>query len=115
MKTSTVLKHAKRYLAKDLIESYDYKTMTGKEKFICIAISTAASHNRRITDKDVERCREMIAARLEGKHVLERWLQHKGCIPPVWLVVDRATKDLIQQHRHAWLDMLITEFKSKGD
>lgn len=111
MKTSTVLKHAKRYLAKYNSECYGYNT----EKFICIAISTAASHNRRITDKDVERCREMIAARLEGTHVLERWLQHKGCISPVRLAVDRATKDRIQQHRHAWLDMLITEFKSKGD
>ena len=115
MKTSTVLKHAKQYLAKDRSESYNAVTKTGKERYICIAIGTAARHNKRISDNDVERCREMVESRLGGKHVLERWLQHKGCISPLWLTVDRATRDRIQQHRHAWLDQMITEFKSKGD
>jgi hypothetical protein len=115
MKTSTVLKHAKRYLATTYKNSYDYVNQEGQEKFICIAIMTAASHNKRISDKDVERCRKMIASRLEGNDSLEGWLMHKGCIHEEFLLFDRATKDRIQQHRHAWLDMLITEFKSKGD
>ena len=111
MKTSEVLKHAKRYLAKYNSECYGYNT----ERFICIAISTAASHTKRITDKDVERCCQMIESRLEGQHVLEQWLQHKGCIALTWPPTDPTVRDRIQQHRHAWLDMMITEFKSKGD
>ena len=110
MRTSEVLKHAKRYLAKDYSETCN----TGKEKFICIAIYTAAAHTKRITDRDVERCRKIVESRLEGKETIESWLVTRGCIPE-YSICDRAIKDRIQQHRHAWLDLLIAEFESKGD
>lgn len=113
MKTSEVLKHAKRYLATAYNERYDYIKKEGQEKFICIAIMTAAAATKRITVKDVDRCRLMIESRLEGCDTLEGWLVSKGCIPSNgWT---HADKDRVQQHRHAWLDMLIAEFKAKGD
>lgn len=115
MKTSEVLKHAKRHLATTHDEKYDYMKRTGKEKFICVAIMTAASHTKRITAYDVDRCRLMIEARLGGNETIETWLQDRGFLPFQWGLVDTATKDRIQQHRHAWLDMLIAEFKAKGD
>lgn len=115
MKTSNVLKHAKRHLATTHDEKYDYMTRTGKEKFICIAIMTAANHTKRITAADIDRCRFMVESRLRGNDTMESWLQRQGCLPMVWGLVDHATKNRIQAHRHAWLDRLITEFKSKGD
>jgi len=115
MKTSEVLKHAKRYLATRHADSYKYTTCEGKEKFICIAIMTAAAHTKRITNADIDHCTDMIESRLEGEDTLEGWLQIKGCLPLLWGSVDTATRSRIQQHRHAWLDMLIAEFETKGD
>lgn len=115
MKTSEVLKHAKRYLATTHDEKYDYLTKTGKEKYICIAIHTASAHTKRITKDDMERCRKMIESRLEDSETMESWLQRKGYLPKEWGLVNHATKTRIQQHRHAWLDMLIAEFEAQGD
>ena len=110
MKTSEVLKHAKLYLAANHQDSY---SECNKEQFICIAIMVAASHTKRITEYDVERCRLMIESRLAGNDTLEGWLVHKGCLTTDnWT---HADKDRIQEHRHAWLDMMITEFEAKGD
>ena len=115
MKTSEVLRHAKRYLAETYQDTYNYTTKTGAEKFICIAIRTAAETTKRITIADMERCKDIIRSRLDDNDTLESWLQSQGCLPMAWGFVNTATRDRIQQHRHAWLDMLITEFKSKGD
>jgi hypothetical protein len=111
MKTSEVFTRAKQHLAKDLHEAYNH---SGKEKFICIAIITAAAHCKRITKEDVERCTEVVESRLEGAYTLEGWLNDRGCVPGHELC-DRATKDRIQAHRHAWLDLLIAEFETQGD
>jgi len=73
-----------------------------------------AADRKLITDKDVERCRDIVESRLEHTYTLESWLESKGCVNHYFLC-DRATKDRIQEHRHAWLDLLIAEFKSKGD
>ena len=111
MKTSEVFTRAKQHLANDLHEAYNH---SGKEKFICIAITTAAAHSKRITKEDVERCTEVVESRLKGAYTLEGWLNDWGCVPAHELC-DRTTKDRIQAHRHAWVDMLIAEFESKGD
>jgi hypothetical protein len=111
MKTSNIFKRAKQHLAKDFSEVY---TGPWGEKFICIAIMTAAAYSKRITNGEVERCRKIVESRLEGTETIESWLESKGCIND-YSLCDRATKDRIQAHRHAWLDMLIAEFESKGD
>jgi hypothetical protein len=111
MKTSEVFKRVKEHLAKDLHEAYN---RSGKEKFICIAITTAAAHTKRITEEDRSRCTAIVESRLEGTYTMEGWLVDRGCIPEYELC-DRATKDRIQAHRHAWVDMLIAEFEAKGD
>ena len=110
MKTSEVFKRTKQHLAKDFSETCN----TSKEKFICIAITTASAYSKRITDKDVERCRDIVESRLEHTYTLESWLESKRCINS-YSLCGRTTKDRIQEHRHAWLDLLIAEFKSKGD
>lgn len=115
MKTSEILEHAKRYLAKTYAEAYGYEVRAGLDKFICLAIDTAASHTKRITNKDVERCVHIVGSRLDGETTLESWLADRGCIHHHWALVDLATRNRIQQHRHAWLDQMIAEFKAKGD
>jgi hypothetical protein len=54
-------------------------------------------------------------SRISGFRTLESWLAAQGCISNGAPYLSRATRDRIQQHRHAWLDMLIAEFKAKGD
>jgi hypothetical protein len=111
MKTSEVFKQAKQHLAKDCDEArYGYD----KEKFICIAITTAAANCRRITDADVKRCTEIVESRIGKPYTMEGWLESKGCVPEYELR-DRTTKDRIQAHRRAWINMLIAEFEAKGD
>jgi hypothetical protein len=110
MKTSRVFKRAKEHLAKDFSEACN----TSKKKFICIAIITASAYSKRITDRDIERCTDIVESRLEEEVTLEDWLESKGCVGN-YLMRDLATKDRMQEHRHAWLDLLIAEFESKGD
>ena len=111
MKTSEVFTHAKQHLAKDYAETCNSPT---KEKFICIAITTAAAYTKRMTSGDIERCTGIVESRLEYATTLEGWLESRGCLNDYYQV-GRTAKDRIQAHRHAWVDMLIAEFKSKGD
>ena len=108
MKTSQVFTHAKNLLAKDWYEP------SSKTRYICIAIGAAAEDRKRITVKDLVRCASIIESRLEGFCTLEGWLADKGCIPNACFQ-SMATRDRIQHHRHAWLDLLIAEFQAKGD
>jgi len=110
MKTSEVFTRAKQHLAKDYNETRNgYR----KEGFICIALITAAAHCKRITEEDVERCTAIVESRLEGTYTLEGWLVDRDCIPENFH--GHNILDSIQAHRHAWVDMLIAEFKAKGD
>jgi hypothetical protein len=109
MKTSEVFRRAKQHLAKD----YD-ETCNDEERFICIAIIIAAANCKRITDKDIERCEDVIKSRMDGEYTLEGWLAGRGCVPEYELCGHNIL-DRIQAHRHAWLDLLIAEFKAKGD
>jgi hypothetical protein len=111
MKTSEVFTRAKRCLAMDYSETCNAPT---KEKFICIAITVAAANCKRITDEDVERCEDVIKSRMDGEYTLEGWLNDRGCVR-VQELGDRTTKDRIQAHRHAWLELLIAEFEAQGD
>jgi hypothetical protein len=112
MKTSEVFKQAKQHLAKDFKE-----TLNGyrhdKEKFICIALITAAANCKRITEEDVKRCTAIVESRIDT-YTLEGWLVDRGCIPDAFLN-DHNILDRIQAHRHAWLDLLIAEFEAQGD
>ena len=110
MKTSEVFTRAKQHLAKDFKETLNG---SGKLKFICIAITVAAAHCKRVTDGDIERCEGIIGSRIDT-YTLEGWLVNRGCIPEQFLN-DHNTLDRIQEHRHAWLDQMIAEFKAKGD
>jgi hypothetical protein len=110
MKTSEVFKRAKQHLAKDYNET---RSGSGKEKFICIALITAAANCKRITEADVERCDGIVGSRIDT-YTLEGWLVNRGCISEKFLN-DHNILDRIQEHRHAWLDQMIAEFKAKGD
>jgi hypothetical protein len=112
MKTSEVFKQAKQRLAMDYSETCNTPT---KEKFICIAITTAAAHCKRMTVADVERCEDVIKSRMDGEYTLEGWLADRGCVANDYFQFSRTTKDRIQAHRHAWLDLLIAEFEAKGN
>ena len=111
MKTSEVFKQAKQHLAKDLHEACNH---SAKEKFICIAITTAAAYTKRMTSGAIERCTGIVESRLEHDYTMEGWLVNRGCIPEAFLN-DHNILDRIQAHRHAWLDLLIAEFEAQGD
>ena len=110
MKTSEVFKRAKQHLAKDFEET---RNRPRKEKFICIALITAAANCKRITEEDEERCTAIVESRIDT-YTLEGWLVDRGCIPENFLN-DHNILDRIQAHRHAWLDLLIAEFEAQGD
>lgn len=111
MKTSTVLKKAKKQLSKD------YKMG------ICRAVG-----NTDAKWKDVDRIQLMIGDRLGGWAYAHNWLGHQVLYPNVdfgklnnrqfrhihdWSLSE-SEKD-IQAWRHAWLDRMIAEFEAKGD
>ena len=77
----------------------------GEEEFICIALNAVANECPG-TRVDAYRVRHIIRQRLEGYITLEGWLEKKG------INVDKATRQQLQQHRHAWVDKLIEEFSS---
>jgi len=110
MKTSEVLRRAKRHLAKDFEET---RNGCGKEKFICIAISTSQKKTNMSTE-DAARCEHMVSSRLGFEYTLEGWLVVQGCLP-VDFWTDYALQNRIQAHRHAWIDSMITEFEAQGD
>jgi hypothetical protein len=108
MKTSKILKRAKKHLATD------YKMG------ICRAVSGSYWY--------VDRVQAMISRRLDGWAYANDWLGHQVLFPEVdfdnltsaqfhsiynWSKMASA-KD-IQAWRHAWLDRMIAEFEAKGD
>ena len=70
---------------------------------ICIALSCAFDR-RKITVKVRERCQEIISQRIDECPTLESWLNSKG------VKNTELTRQRMQAHRHAWLDLLIKEF-----
>ena len=70
---------------------------------ICVAL-TCAYDKRKITVKVRERCQEIIAQRIDRLSTFESWLICKG------IKNTELTRQRMQAHRHAWLDLLIKEF-----
>lgn len=110
MKTSELLTEAKKYLwdGKDprQLESLD------KSEYICFAILSAA-RNTPAKPEDHStylRCSKVIQSSLFPHNCVETWLLRSAGIPPKELTYKR-----IQAHRLAWMDVLIKEFKAKGD
>jgi len=111
MKTSKVLKKAKKHLAEnhiDLVASY-------KASFICYAIADTD----KVSQRDADRVRNMVQERLAPYATLEGWLSKKHRVKLIgWNDSDikvNAYKDKMQATRHAWIDSMITEFEAKGD
>lgn len=114
MKTSKILTLAKKELAKTAAES-DFYTGT-KEKYVCLAIRRAGDKCESAKDADAaRRVVWMVESRLSPYATLESWLTAKGCLTYDHVGLDEAMYARIQQHRHAWLDEMIAEFKRKGD
>ena len=113
MKTSTVLKRAKRHLAKNCRE-LDY---TFKESFICYSISSATDNG--VSDTTADRVVTMVQERLAPHATLDTWLDRNHGINRVgcYDLGDTRTAYLnkIQATRHAWVDSMIEEFEAKGD
>jgi hypothetical protein len=110
MKTSEVFTRAKQHLAKDYEET---RNDCGKEKFICLAISTS-QRKTNMSIEDAARCEHMVSSRLGFEYTLEGWLADRGCISGEFLN-DHNILDRIQAHRHAWVDHMIAEFEAQGD
>jgi len=104
MRTSTLLRKAKRYLW-DGVSDSDYKP-----RFICLAISLACGNGRPYVDWFyLPICKE-IHKRMEGAPCLEYWLNTRHGIRTATSSCSR-----IQAYRKAWLNELIREYAAKGD
>ena len=110
MKTSELLREAKKYLW----DGKDEKELEhlDKSEYICFAILSAARNNpnETIEHSTCLRCRRVIEASLFPHNCVETWLLRSAGIPP-----KEMTHRRIQAYRLAWIDVLIKEFKAKGD
>ena len=70
--------------------------------YICLALDEAESDYH-----TVERCRKLIRQRLDQYFTLDTWLMEEAKIPHTEL-----TFEAVQQHRLAWLKLLIEEFSA---
>ena len=68
--------------------------------YICLAIEDVESDHH-----TAERCCKLIEQRLGQYFTLDSWLQHEAKIDP-----SELTFEAVQQHRLAWLKLLIEEF-----
>lgn len=115
MKTSKVLKHAKKHLAKNRSEIYG----TAKEEYICFSVNSVYSTHDKCGYTDRDRVKNMISDRLGDHSTLEDWLEeYHGIKSPDWDADESefgAFVDKMQHTRHAWIDSMIAEFAAKGD
>ena len=114
MKTSTVLKKAKKHLAKNYEDRY-----RPKEAFICYSIMEAED-SKKVPKSDADRVRDIIRGRLNPYPTLEVWLESKHKINRAYSSAKPTQKikeyiNKIQATRHAWVDSMIAEFEAKGD
>jgi hypothetical protein len=112
MKTSELLKKAKRKLAHTDIDS--------KEQFICHSIDEVVwkRHRDIATEENAARLKRVISQRLAPHRTLEAWLEATHSIkePPCWYQHEfnlYLTK--VQTTRHAWVKSMIAEYTVKGD
>lgn len=112
MKTSTVLKRAKKMLA------VNYSELKDKTAYICYSIDDAAEGGK-VTHGGANRVRDIVQDRLSPNSTLEGWLRdNHGIYSPGWHASDEACiahKTKVQETRHAWVDSMIAEFEAKGD
>lgn len=102
MKTSTLLRKAKRHL-------WDGKSKRKPQVVsgLCVAIMLAETHITYPMGRDI---RNRIIKSL-GKHMyVVGWLEHKAHVPRSLLTDKNA-----QEYRHRWLDALIAEYEARGD
>jgi len=112
MKSSEIIRKAKKHLSKTNDE-FDY---TSKSPYICDALGSVIHGTLGLSNSEytalrnkLSDIRSLIAHRIEYKFSLESWLISKG-VPR-----QEITPILMQKHRLQWMDMLISEFESKGD
>lgn len=89
---------AKQYLW-DGVEEFP----RNKSSYICLALRNACD-KKAISVKVQIACALVISSRLDGSFTLKSWLRARG------ICAEAMSNALIQQHRHAWLDLLIKEF-----
>lgn len=115
MKTSTLLKLAKKHLdrgAKDRDPSDDRRI------YICHAIQVVADKSDSMALRIVARATmRMIENRLAPFCDLKVWLDnvHGISCPSYWSEGHAEFIGKLQATRHAWVDSMIAEFQAKGD
>lgn len=109
MQTSKALKIVKKFVA----DSVDKYYVSGKQQFICIAAQVAKDTGK-IEYKDENKITKIIADRLYPYETITDWLIGNKALDPAF-ELDKETRNRLQKHRHAWLDMMIAEFEAKGD
>ena len=114
MKTSKVLKHAKKYLAKNREDIFNPR----KEEYICFSVNSAYNHGK-IVIYDRDHVKNMIDDRLGVYSTLEDWLEEvHGIKCPDWDATEDEFEEFVtkmQTTRHAWVDSMIAEFAAKGN
>lgn len=114
MKTSELLTAAKKYLWDGQDDNQLEDLSEHKSEYICFAISNVRHFELNLSEAPIywliRKTRDMIELRLFPWNNMDAWLLRGACIPP-----EQLTPDRVQAHRLAWMNLLIEEFKAKGD
>jgi len=115
MKTSIILAHAKKYLARD----YDDVRAGHKEDYICFAIRQASQRAQWYSHETSQRVMSLVQRRLAPFVTLEDWLEGYHGVQVLNCLFTRSQEveyiDKLQLTRHAWIDAMIAEFLAMGD
>jgi hypothetical protein len=83
--------------------------------FICLALEDLADEGE-ITDETALLAQtEVIEARLNGAYTLNTWLVRQGAVDEREARNDPEHHSRVNQHRLAWLDLLIKEFSDLAE
>ena len=114
MKASKVLELAQAHLARNWGEI----DSGPKTEYVCYAVNDVFNSHK-ITLFDRDRVKWHIAKLIHPHMTLESWLEHKHGIEMQWRgYTERDVREFytkMQETRHAWVDAMIKEFRSKGD
>ena len=114
MKASKVLELAQAHLARNWGE-IDFGPKT---EYVCYAVNDVFNRGK-IQDWDKDRVKQHISRLIAPHNTLEAWLENEHGIEMQWRgYTERGVREFytkMQETRHAWVDAMIAEFRSKGD
>lgn len=105
MKKSTILREAKKILAKDI-----YQLDKGYRRYICHAIEFVCQSSKELIRHDADELRNFVASLIMPYASAATWLLTFANVP-----LEDLTDENMQTYRHRWIDYLILHFEARGE